>query len=36
MPPLHVNPVLARLEKSERILIAGADGGFDVYAGTGR
>ncbi|MEV6107201.1 DUF1152 domain-containing protein [Streptomyces sp. NPDC051940] len=33
MPPLHVNPVLARLEKSERVLIAGAGGGFDVYAG---
>ena len=26
-------PLLARLEQHERLLIAGAGGGFDVYAG---
>ncbi|MCX4819822.1 DUF1152 domain-containing protein [Streptomyces sp. NBC_01142] len=33
MTALHANPVFARLENAERILVAGAGGGFDVYAG---
>ncbi|MGW7363844.1 DUF1152 domain-containing protein [Streptomyces sp. NPDC054841] len=33
MTPLHLNPLFARLESAERILIAGAGGGFDIYAG---
>ncbi|MFI0351682.1 DUF1152 domain-containing protein [Actinomadura sp. 9N407] len=30
---LHEPPLFARLKKAERILIAGAGGGFDVFAG---
>ncbi|MEU3602891.1 DUF1152 domain-containing protein [Streptomyces sp. NPDC006798] len=30
---LHANPVFARLEGAERILVAGAGGGFDIYSG---
>lgn len=33
MQGLHENPILRRLEHSKRVLIAGAGGGFDVYAG---
>lgn len=33
MVPLHVNPLFDRLRDAERILVAGAGGGFDVYAG---
>ncbi|MEV6395830.1 DUF1152 domain-containing protein [Streptomyces sp. NPDC051907] len=33
MTALHTNPFFSRLESAERILIAGAGGGFDVYAG---
>ncbi|ORT55048.1 DUF1152 domain-containing protein [Streptomyces sp. CB03238] len=33
MTALHINPLFARLESAERILIAGAGGGFDIYAG---
>ncbi|RZU75678.1 hypothetical protein EV384_4237 [Micromonospora kangleipakensis] len=33
MPSLAVPPLLAALEGSARVLIAGAGGGFDVYAG---
>nr|WP_107425143.1 DUF1152 domain-containing protein [Streptomyces sp. CB02400] len=30
---LHTNPLFARLADSERILVAGAGGGFDIYSG---
>lgn len=33
MTALHTNPLFARLDAAERILVAGAGGGFDVYAG---
>ncbi|MFF3322879.1 DUF1152 domain-containing protein [Streptomyces sp. NPDC002889] len=33
MTALHTNPLFTRLEAAERILVAGAGGGFDVYAG---
>ncbi|MGW1885429.1 DUF1152 domain-containing protein [Streptomyces sp. NPDC001970] len=33
MTALHLNPLFARLESAERILVAGAGGGFDIYAG---
>jgi hypothetical protein len=33
MSSLHEPPLLARLKRHERILVAGAGGGFDVYAG---
>ncbi|GAA2431002.1 hypothetical protein GCM10010433_34350 [Streptomyces pulveraceus] len=33
MASLHTNPLFARLESAERVLVAGAGGGFDVYAG---
>ncbi|MFF3459979.1 DUF1152 domain-containing protein [Streptomyces sp. NPDC002730] len=33
MTALHTNPLFTRLESAERILVAGAGGGFDVYAG---
>ncbi len=33
MTSLHEPPLFAALEDSERILVAGAGGGFDVYAG---
>ncbi|MFD4139743.1 MULTISPECIES: DUF1152 domain-containing protein [unclassified Streptomyces] len=33
MTALHTNPLFARLEAAERILVAGAGGGFDIYAG---
>ncbi|WP_151770372.1 DUF1152 domain-containing protein [Streptomyces abyssomicinicus] len=33
MTTLHDNPLFARLDGSERILVAGAGGGFDIYAG---
>lgn len=33
MTALHTNPLFARLESAERILVAGAGGGFDIYAG---
>ncbi|MFC9248839.1 DUF1152 domain-containing protein [Streptomyces sp. NPDC057136] len=33
MTALHANPLFARLENAERILVAGAGGGFDIYAG---
>ena len=33
MPSLCENPFFARLASSHRILVAGAGGGFDVYAG---
>ncbi|MFE4633678.1 DUF1152 domain-containing protein [Streptomyces sp. NPDC056773] len=33
MPAFHTNPLFTRLASAERILIAGAGGGFDVYAG---
>jgi hypothetical protein len=33
MPSLRDNPFFTRLEPAERILVAGAGGGFDVYAG---
>ncbi|GGV92230.1 hypothetical protein GCM10015535_52850 [Streptomyces gelaticus] len=32
MVPLHTNPLFARPEPAERVLVAGA-GGFDIYAG---
>src|SRR5215212_9919229 len=32
-PSLLEPPLLARLRQHERVLIAGAGGGFDVYAG---
>lgn len=31
--PLFANPLFARLDSAERILVAGAGGGFDIYAG---
>lgn len=33
MPSLFEPPLLTRLKSAERILVAGAGGGFDVYAG---
>ncbi|MFE4260988.1 DUF1152 domain-containing protein [Streptomyces sp. NPDC056883] len=33
MPAFHTNPLFTRLASAERILVAGAGGGFDVYAG---
>ncbi|WP_424216709.1 DUF1152 domain-containing protein (plasmid) [Streptomyces sp. BI20] len=33
MTALHTNPLFERLATSERVLIAGAGGGFDVYVG---
>jgi hypothetical protein len=33
MTSLHEPPLFAALKGSERILVAGAGGGFDVYAG---
>ncbi|MER5480930.1 DUF1152 domain-containing protein [Streptomyces sp. NPDC002734] len=30
---LHTNPLFGRLDGAQRILVAGAGGGFDVYAG---
>lgn len=33
MPSIRDNPFFARLDPAERILVAGAGGGFDVFAG---
>ncbi|MFJ4422389.1 DUF1152 domain-containing protein [Streptomyces bobili] len=33
MTSLHSNPLFARLADTERILVAGAGGGFDIYSG---
>lgn len=33
MTALHTNPLFARLASAERILVAGAGGGFDIYSG---
>ncbi|WP_086770258.1 DUF1152 domain-containing protein [Streptomyces bobili] len=33
MTSLHSNPLFARLADAERILVAGAGGGFDIYSG---
>lgn len=33
MTSLHANPLFDRLDSAERILVAGAGGGFDIYAG---
>ncbi|OEJ93933.1 DUF1152 domain-containing protein [Streptomyces thermolilacinus] len=33
MTSLHTNPLFSRLADAERVLVAGAGGGFDVYAG---
>lgn len=33
MTPLHANPLFTRLASAERILVAGAGGGFDIYSG---
>ncbi|MGW3087380.1 DUF1152 domain-containing protein [Streptomyces sp. NPDC001108] len=33
MSSLHTNPLFSRLESAERVLVAGAGGGFDIYAG---
>ncbi|OII70629.1 DUF1152 domain-containing protein [Streptomyces sp. CC77] len=33
MSSLHVNPLFARLDTAQRVLVAGAGGGFDVFAG---
>lgn len=33
MTPLHTNPLFGRLADAERILVSGAGGGFDIYAG---
>ncbi|MGW0606089.1 DUF1152 domain-containing protein [Streptomyces sp. NPDC002644] len=33
MTSLHTNPLFTRLADAERILVAGAGGGFDIYAG---
>ncbi|WP_217169020.1 DUF1152 domain-containing protein [Streptomyces sp. AC512_CC834] len=33
MTPLHTNPLFDRLADAERILVAGAGGGFDIYSG---
>ncbi|MFD9101569.1 DUF1152 domain-containing protein [Streptomyces virginiae] len=33
MTALHTNPFFARLADAERILVAGAGGGFDIYSG---
>lgn len=33
VPALHLPPFFARLQPARRVLIAGAGGGFDIYAG---
>ncbi|GAA2301267.1 DUF1152 domain-containing protein [Streptomyces kunmingensis] len=33
MTSLHTNPFFARLADAERVLVAGAGGGFDIYSG---
>ncbi|MFE1443528.1 DUF1152 domain-containing protein [Streptomyces sp. NPDC058739] len=33
MTSLHMNPLFSRLADAERILVAGAGGGFDIYSG---
>ncbi|MFB6815104.1 DUF1152 domain-containing protein [Streptomyces sp. NPDC056347] len=33
MASLHTNPLFNRLDSAERVLVAGAGGGFDIYAG---
>lgn len=33
MTALHTNPLFTRLADAERILVAGAGGGFDIYSG---
>ncbi|MFJ5738788.1 DUF1152 domain-containing protein [Streptomyces microflavus] len=33
MTSLHAHPLFSRLESARRILVAGAGGGFDIYAG---
>lgn len=33
MTALHANPLFTRLESAESVLVAGAGGGFDIYAG---
>jgi hypothetical protein len=33
MTSLHTNPLFTRLDGAERILVAGAGGGFDIFAG---
>ncbi|MEU9291620.1 hypothetical protein AB0D57_45155, partial [Streptomyces sp. NPDC048275] len=33
MTSLHSNPLFTRLADAERILVAGAGGGFDIYSG---
>ncbi|WP_436994417.1 DUF1152 domain-containing protein [Streptomyces sp. enrichment culture] len=33
MTSLHANPLFVRLADAERVLVAGAGGGFDVYSG---
>ncbi len=33
MTSLHANPLFTRLADAERILVAGAGGGFDIYSG---
>ncbi|WP_138905022.1 DUF1152 domain-containing protein [Streptomyces albidochromogenes] len=33
MTSLHTNPLFTRLADAERILVAGAGGGFDIYSG---
>ncbi|GGX23371.1 hypothetical protein GCM10010353_43010 [Streptomyces chryseus] len=33
MTSLHTNPLFTRLTDAERILVAGAGGGFDIYSG---
>ncbi|MET7458320.1 hypothetical protein ABZT03_42140 [Streptomyces sp. NPDC005574] len=33
MTALHSNPLFTRLADAERILVAGAGGGFDIYSG---
>jgi hypothetical protein len=33
MTSLHTNPLFSRLQGAERVLVAGAGGGFDIYSG---
>lgn len=33
MTALHANPLFSRLESARRVLVTGAGGGFDIYAG---
>lgn len=33
MTALHANPLFTRLESAQSVLVAGAGGGFDIYAG---